>query len=205
MTIGILDYGVGNLFSLQRSLEHIGAASIIVKDPAQMRACSKLLLPGVGAFADARRKLKDSGLEEALLGEVAAGKPLLGVCLGMQLLMDSSEEFGFHEGLGLLPGRVASLRDALPAELKVPHIGWNALQFTEPSHPMLRHNRQGDCMYFVHSYHVVDCPHVTAWCEYGIPVAAAVAREQVWGCQFHPEKSGQAGLSLLRAFSEAAA
>ncbi len=200
--IAILDYGVGNLFSLCSSLKFIGQEAVVTADREVIRRADKLILPGVGAFADAARKLRDSGLDVVLHDEVAAGKPLMGICLGMQLLFEKSYEFGEHEGLGLLKGSVVPMQDTIPAQLKIPHIGWNELHF-DAAHPLFRYLKAGDCVYFVHSYYATDCADsVIATTEYGREMTAAVAKDNVMGCQFHPEKSGDVGLRILRAFCE---
>ncbi len=202
--IAILDYGVGNLFSLRSSLEYIGQQVIITADKDEIRRADKLILPGVGAFADAAKKLRDSGLDEVLREEVANGKELMGICLGMQLLFEKSYEFGEYDGLGLLKGAVVPMQGVIPAELKIPHIGWNELHF-DKKHPLFRHLKEGDCVYFVHSYFATDCADsVIATAEYGKELTAAVAKGNVMGCQFHPEKSGDVGLNILRAFCEGA-
>ena len=199
--IAIVDYGVGNLFSLRSSFAAIGAETAVTSDAETICAAAGVVLPGVGAFGDARAKLAQQGLDELLVSLAGAGKPLLGICLGMQLLFSRSYEFGMHEGLGLLPGEVTALAPRLPAGLKVPEIGWNALHLSRPDHPLLANTREGDCMYFVHSYAAVGCGDaLLAETEYGVPVTAAAARGNVAGCQFHPEKSGGCGLALLRAF-----
>ncbi len=200
--IAILDYGVGNLFSLCSSLKYIGQEAIITADREEIRRADKLILPGVGAFADAAQKLRDSGLDTVLREEVAAGKPLMGICLGMQLLFEKSYEFGEHEGLGLLKGSVVPMQGRIPVDLKIPHIGWNELHF-DATHLLFRYLQAGDCVYFVHSYYATDCADsVIATTEYGREMTAAVAKGNVMGCQFHPEKSGDVGLSILRAFCE---
>lgn len=200
--IAILDYGVGNLFSLRSSFRAIGAEAAVTADPAVIARADRLVLPGVGAFRDAAKKLRASGLDRILLSEAKAGKPLLGICLGMQLLFESSSEYGEHPGLGLLPGHVTGMAGRIPPELKIPHIGWNALHITR-MYPLLSNIREGDCVYFVHSFFAADCDASTiAVTDYGIPVTAAVARGSVMGCQFHPEKSGAVGLAILRAFCE---
>ncbi len=202
--IAILDYGVGNLFSLCSSLEYIGQQVIVTADKDVIRRADKLILPGVGAFADAAKKLRDSGLDEVLREEVARGKELMGICLGMQMLFEKSYEFGEHDGLGLLKGAVVPMQGAIPAELKIPHIGWNELHF-DKTHPLFRYLNEGDCVYFVHSYFATDCDDsVIATAEYGKELTAAVAKGNVMGCQFHPEKSGEVGLNILRAFCEGA-
>lgn len=201
--IGIIDYGVGNLFSLRRSLEYVGAQAVVSGDEAVLRSVGKLILPGVGAFGDAAAKLRATGLDRLVLEEAAAGKPLLGICLGMQLLFEESEEYGLHKGLGLLPGRVVPMEGRLPAGLPIPHIGWNGLTLTNPACPLFRDTKDGDCVYFVHSYYADRCaPYVTATAEYGPELTAAAERGNVYGVQFHPEKSGDVGLAILRAFCE---
>lgn len=198
--IAIIDYGVGNLFSLRSSFAMIGAETVVSGDPDALRAADRLLLPGVGAFEDARGKLAASGLDRVVLEQAAAGKPLMGICLGMQMLFEKSYEYGEHEGLSLLPGRVVPMADRLPAGLKTPHIGWNALEIKR-AHPLLAGVKDGECVYFVHSYYADGCGDaLIAETEYGIPLTAAVAKGNVMGCQFHPEKSGQVGLNILKAF-----
>ena len=183
--IAVVDYGVGNLFSLRSSLRFIGAESCVSADPAVLRAADKLILPGVGAFGDAADKLRQSGLDRVVTAEAERGKPLLGICLGMQLLFEKSEEYGEHAGLGLLRGRVVGMEGRLPAGLKIPHIGWNALHITAPS------------------FYAENCTDsLIATAEYGLALTAAVQKENVMGCQFHPEKSGAVGLNILRAFCE---
>ena len=202
--IAVVDYGVGNLFSLCSSLRAIGADAVVTNEKQVLRGADKIILPGVGAFADAARKLREPGLDALLLEEAAKGKEILGICLGMQLLFESSEEYGEHRGLGLLNGRVVSMAGRLPAELKIPHIGWNALRFRR-GHKLLRHIREGDCVYFVQSFSAEGCDDsLIATAEYGREITAIVGRENVMGCQFHPEKSGAVGLSILRAFCEEA-
>ena len=200
--VAIIDYGVGNLFSLRSSFAAIGQEAVVTADPAGIRAADKLLLPGVGAFRDAADKLRESGLDKLLVEEASRGKPLLGVCLGMQLLFEKSYEYGEHEGLGLLRGSVRPIAEVIPKELKIPHIGWNALKMTRPS-PLFGRIQDGNYVYFVHSYHASDCEDsVIAVTEYGGTLTAAVAKDNVCGCQFHPEKSGAVGLDILRAFCE---
>ena len=200
--IAIVDYGVGNLFSLQSSFAAIGAEVCVTADPAVLQQADKIILPGVGAFEDAANKLRAAGLDVLLKKLTAAGKPLMGICLGMQMLFEKSYEYGEHQGLGLIPGAVRPIRDVSPADYKIPHIGWNALRFHQES-PLLRYISEGDCVYFVHSYYAADCDDaVIATAEYGAPLTAAVARGNVYGCQFHPEKSGAVGLAILKAFAE---
>ncbi len=200
--IAIIDYGVGNLFSVQSSFAAIGADACVTGDPALIRAADRILLPGVGAFEDAAKKLRESGMGDLVKELAAAGKPILGICLGMQLLFEKSYEYGEHEGLGLLKGSVYPIADIIPADLKIPHIGWNALHI-EKAHPLMKYVNEGDCVYFVHSYYAADCEEeLLATAEYGAPITAAVARGNVCGCQFHPEKSGPVGLSILKAFCE---
>ncbi len=201
--IAIVDYGVGNLFSLKSSLSMIGADAIVTGNAADLRAAEKIILPGVGAFADAADKLQRAGLDTIVTEQARAGKPLLGICLGMQLLFERSFEYGEHRGLGLIAGDVVDMRPRIPADLKVPHIGWNALRFAKPEHPLFRYIDEGDCVYFVHSFYADNCREATiATVEYGAELTAAVADKNVFGCQFHPEKSGKVGLNILRAFCE---
>ena len=200
--IAIVDYGVGNLFSLNSSLQTIGAESVVTADEAVLRSADKILLPGVGAFEDAAKKLRDSGLADLLKELAAEGKPLLGICLGMQMLFERSSEYGEHEGLGLIPGSVRPIRDVIPADYKIPHIGWNALRFRQEN-PLFKYVKEGDCVYFVHSFYASDCDEFTvATAEDGAELTAAVAKGNVYGCQFHPEKSGNVGLAILKAFAE---
>ena len=200
--IAIVDYGVGNLFSLNSSLEMIGAESVVTADEAVLRSADKILLPGVGAFEDAARKLRESGLADLIKELAAEGKPLLGICLGMQMLFERSYEYGEHEGLGLIPGSVRPIRDVIPADYKIPHIGWNGLHFRQEN-PLFKYVKEGDCVYFVHSFYASDCDAFTvATAEYGAELTAAVAKGNVYGCQFHPEKSGNVGLNILKAFAE---
>lgn len=200
--LAIIDYGVGNLFSLRSSFAAIGADATVTADVDEIRRADRIVLPGVGAFGDAAQKLRQSGLDRVLREETAAGKPLLGICLGMQLLFEKSYEFGEHAGLGLVPGVVRPIADVIPAGLKIPHIGWNALHFPK-ANPLFANIREGDCVYFVHSFYAADCAeHVIASAEYGAELTAAVAKGNVFGCQFHPEKSGTVGLKILKAFAE---
>ena len=200
--IAIIDYGVGNLFSLCSSLEKIGAQAVVTSDPDVIRKARKLILPGVGAFADAAQKLRTTGMGDLVKEQAAAGKEIMGICLGMQLLFEKSYEFGEHKGLGLLRGSVVPMEGKIPAQLKIPHIGWNALHFCKES-KLLRYIQEGDCVYFVHSYYAENCDDsLVATAEYGKELTAAVQKGNVMGCQFHPEKSGDVGLAILRAFCE---
>jgi glutamine amidotransferase len=200
--VAIVDYGVGNLFSLECSLNAIGAEVTITSDPELLKKADQVLLPGVGAFEDAAKKLRETGLDAVIKELAASGKPLLGICLGMQMLFEKSYEYGEHEGLGLIPGKVISMEGVVPADYKIPHIGWNALHFKQAC-PIFKDIQEGDCVYFVHSYFATDCgPYVTATAEYGPELTAAVANKNVFGCQFHPEKSGNVGLAILKAFTQ---
>lgn len=200
--LAIIDYGVGNLFSLRSSLESIGQDVVVSSDAAEISRAARLILPGVGAFKDAAQKLRDSGLDAVVKREAAGGKPLLGICLGMQMLFDESLEYGRHEGLGLIKGCVRPIAKVIPKELKIPHIGWNALQISQ-SGGILKYTNEGEHVYFVHSF-FADTPEEfkTSSAEYGALLTASVQRENVYGTQFHPEKSGEIGLSILRAFCE---
>ena len=198
--IAIIDYGVGNLFSLKSSFAAIGEEAAATGDPDKIRKADKLILPGVGAFEDAAVKLKESGIAEVIKEEAASGKPLLGICLGMQLLFDKSLEYGEHEGLGLIKGVVKPMEGLISPELKIPHIGWNPL-IMKKEHPLFSRINNGDCVYFVHSFFADECGEaVIATAEYDIELTAAVAKDNIMGCQFHPEKSGDVGLDILRAF-----
>ncbi len=200
--IAVVDYGVGNLFSLRSSLKKIGAESLVSSDPAILRSADRIILPGVGAFGDAMAKLKESKLDVFLREEAARGKKMMGICLGMQLLFEKSMEYGEHEGLGLLRGCVIPMAGYLPQELKIPHIGWNALHVRR-EHPLFQNVREGEHVYFVHSFFASDCDEtVIATTDYGKELTAAVAYGNLSGCQFHPEKSGDVGLRILRAFCE---
>ena len=199
--VAVIDYGVGNLFSLLSSLKAIGAEAVITNDVETIRNADRIILPGVGAFEDAIKKLKNTGLDKTLLECVKQGKPVLGICLGMQLLFDKSFEYGEFEGLHLIEGEIRPLKEVVGKELKIPHIGWNALKFTKQS-KLFKYIKDGDFVYFVHSFYGAVCPQVTAVSEYGISVTASVEKDNVYGCQFHPEKSGQVGLNILKAFCE---
>lgn len=207
--IAIVDYGVGNIFSVKRALNYIGEDGVLTGDPEDLRRADKIILPGVGAFGDAADKLAASGMKEAVLEQAKAGKPLLGICLGMQLLFTESLEYGRHAGLDLIPGRVVDMSGIIvDKSLKIPQIGWNGLDYPEgrkgtDRHPLLKYTDEGDCVYFVHSFCAVDCDEsVIATCDYSAPITAAVARGNVMGTQFHPEKSGKVGMGILKAFCE---
>ncbi len=201
--IAVVDYGVGNLFSLVSSLAAVGADAVVTGDADTLRRADKIILPGVGAFGDAAAKLRATGLDRVIIEEANAGKPLLGICLGMQLLLERSFEYGEHEGLGLIEGDIVPISKVIPSDLKIPHIGWNALKFTQNKSPLFKYINEGDHVYFVHSYYGANCEKNTvAVSEYGADLTAAVARGNVMGCQFHPEKSGTVGLNILRAFCE---
>ena len=201
--IVIVDYGVGNLFSLESSFRAIGVETVVSGEKSVIERADKIVLPGVGAFEDAANKLFQSGLAELLIERAKQGVPILGVCLGMQLLFESSFEYGEHKGLALIQGQIRPLSDVVPSEYKIPHIGWNALSFGERKHSLFRYVNEGDHVYFVHSYYGAKCADsVIAVTEYGATVTAAVANGNVMGCQFHPEKSGNVGLAILRAFCE---
>ena len=200
--IAIVDYGVGNLFSLISSFKKIGADITVTADPDVISKADGIILPGVGAFEDAAKKLRDSGLDKVIIAETKKGKKLMGICLGMQMLFERSYEYGCHEGLGLLKGNIVPMKDSIPSDLKIPHIGWNALHFTRESN-LFKYIKPDDCVYFVHSFYASDCDDsVIATAEYGKELTAAVQKDNVMGCQFHPEKSGEVGLNILRAFCE---
>ena len=201
--VAIIDYGVGNLFSLKSSLLAIGVDAIVTGDAEIIKKSDKIILPGVGAFEDAAKKLRESGLADVVKNEAKAGKPILGICLGMQLLFDKSFEYGEHEGLGLIPGEVRPIAEVVEKGLKIPHIGWNPLNIRKEENGLFKYINNGDCVYFVHSYYATKCDeHVIATAEYSAELTASVANGNVMGCQFHPEKSGKVGLSILRAFCE---
>ncbi len=200
--VAIVDYGVGNLFSVRSSFQAVGAEAVVTSDKAVIEAADRILLPGVGAFSDAAKKLAESGLGSIVKQEAEKGKPLMGICLGMQLLFERSFEYGCFEGLGLLRGDVVPMQGYINEDLKVPHIGWNALRFVK-KHPLFAYCKEGEHVYFVHSYFASRCEQdVVAVTEYGKELTAAVAKGNVMGCQFHPEKSGDVGLNILRAFCE---
>ena len=197
--VGIIDYGVGNLFSLRSSFAAIGVEAFVSGDPAELAKADRLILPGVGAFGDAARKLRESGLDAFVKEQAASGKPLMGICLGMQLLFEKGYEYGEHEGLGILKGQVVAMSGKLPRDLKIPHMGWNALKLTKPARLL----EEGSYVYFVHSFYAENCADsIAAVTDYGIPITAAVERDNIFGCQFHPEKSGNVGLTILKKFCE---
>ena len=201
--VGIIDYGVGNLFSLRSSLAAIGQEAVVSADPEILRRADHILLPGVGAFEDAVRRLRESHMDEMVYEAVKAGKPLMGICLGMQMLFEMSYEYGEHRGLGLLRGEVIPMADRIQGRLKIPHMGWNALDIVKEDSRLFATTRQGDYVYFVHSYFADRCEDsLAARTEYGTWLTAAVEKDNVFGCQFHPEKSGEVGLGILRAFCE---
>ena len=199
--VGIIDYGVGNLFSLRSSFSAIGQEVIVSSDPEVLRKADHVILPGVGAFEDAVKKLRQSQMDQMVYEAVKAGKPLMGICLGMQMLFEKSFEYGEHAGLGLLKGQVIPMAGLLPENLKIPHMGWNALQIVKPEGKLFANTKEGDYVYFVHSYFASGCEDsLAAQTEYGRLLTAAVEKDNVFGCQFHPEKSGEVGLDILRAF-----
>ena len=201
--IAIADYGVGKLFALKSSLKAIGADAAVTGACDAVSRAEKIILPGVGAFGDAAKKLAKSGLDNVIKTEAAKGKPILGICLGMQLLFDKSYEYGEHNGLGLIRGEIRPISEVIPKELKIPHIGWNALRFTDKKSKLFKYINDGDCVYFVHSYYAASCKEsVSANAEYGALLTASAENGNVFGCQFHPEKSGDTGLKILKAFCE---
>lgn len=199
----IVDYGVGNLFSLKCSFAAVGENAVVTSDKSEIQNADKIVLPGVGAFGDAAKKLKEQNLDILLKDEAKSGKPILGICLGMQLLFEKSFEYGEHAGLALIPGAVRPISDVIGDGLKIPHMGWNELRFCGQKHNLFKYLSDGDYVYFVHSYYA-DTPreYVLATAEYGAPLTAAAANGNVAGCQFHPEKSGKTGLKILKAFCE---
>lgn len=200
--IRIIDYGVENLFSLRSSLRAIGIDADYTGNPAEIRKADKLILPGVGAFRDAREALRSTGLDRVVQEEAGKGKPLMGICLGMQMLFNRSYEYGEYEGLGLIPGEIVPMKGRIPKDLPIPHIGWNELMLKQPS-PLMKNTTNGDYVYFVHSYYAeTPAEYVIATTDYGVEMTAAVQKDNVYGCQFHPEKSSEVGLSILKAFCE---
>ncbi len=203
--IAIVDYGVGNIFSLYSSFKYIGAEVMLTSDPEFIKKADKIILPGVGAFADAAKKLRDSGLADVVVDEAKNGKPLLGICLGMQMLFERSFEYGEHKGLGLIKGDIVSMEGVVPKSYKIPHIGWNGLHFPKDRQKseIFKYINEDDCVYFVHSYYGTNCDSsLIATTEYGEELTAAVADKNVYGVQFHPEKSGEVGMKILKAFCE---
>ena len=203
--IAIIDYGVGNLFSLQSSFSFIDKEAVVTGDPEVIEKCDRIILPGVGAFGDAAKKLRDSGLDKIVKEQAAKGKPILGICLGMQLLFEKSYEYGVHEGLGLIKGSIKPIADVIPSDYKIPHIGWNALVFpkNKEKSKIYKYTNEGDFVYFVHSFFADECrENVSADAEYGAMLTASVENGNVYGTQFHPEKSGNVGLGILKAFCE---
>ena len=200
--VAIIDYGVGNLFSLCSSLKMIGVETVVTSDKEVIKKADKIILPGVGAFGDAAKKLRDCGMADLIKELAANGKPILGICLGMQLLFEKSYEYGDHKGLGLIKGEIVPLDGKISKDLNIPHIGWNRLDFKKRT-PIFKYIKNGDFVYFVHSFYAANCMEsVTATSEYGIAVTASVQNKNVYGCQFHPEKSGDVGLNILKAFCE---
>ncbi len=198
----VVDYKVGNLFSLCSSLKAVGADVTVTGDPEIIKKADRIILPGVGAFSDAAKQLRESGLDKIIIEQANAGVPLMGICLGMQMLFEESYEYGIHKGLGLIKGKVKGMKGKIPAELDIPHMGWNALKFHKAC-DLFKYIDEGDCVYFVHSYFADECESsLVASAEYGISITAAVQSKNVFGCQFHPEKSGEVGLKILKAFSE---
>ncbi len=201
--IAIIDYGVGNLYSLKCSLDALSIENCVTKDEQVIKSADGIILPGVGAFEDAIKSLRKTGLDKTVVGLAKSGKPLLGICLGMQMLFEKSFEYGEHDGLGLVPGKVVAMEGRIPNSYKIPHIGWNSLHFTKGNCPIFKYLKEKDFVYFVHSFFADECDeNVVATAEYGIDVTAAVQKDNIFGCQFHPEKSGDVGLAILKAFAE---
>jgi imidazole glycerol-phosphate synthase subunit HisH len=201
--VAIIDYGVGNLFSLCSSFDAINEKAVITADPVIIEKADRIILPGVGAFEDAAKKLKSTGMGEIVKEQVKNGKPLMGICLGMQLLFDKSFEYGEFKGLGLIHGEIRPISDVIPKDYKIPHIGWNSLNFKGKKCDLFKYVEEGNYVYFVHSFYATNCDKDTvATTEYGAPLTAAVANGNVYGCQFHPEKSGEVGMKILKAFCE---
>ena len=199
----IINYGVGNLFSLTGSLKHLGIDAVVTNNPDDIKNAERIILPGVGAFADAKQKLVDTGLIPVIDNEVKNGKPLLGICLGMQMLFEKSFEYGEHSGLGYIKGEICPLNEDIPANMKVPHIGWNKLIIKDANNPLLKYTNEGDYVYYVHSFYGKNCDEsLVAYSEYYVNVPGIVCNNNVFGTQFHPEKSGEVGLNMLKAFCE---
>lgn len=198
--VAIIEYGVGNLFSVKSSLNKIGAKAVVTSDINVLEKADRIILPGVGAFGDAADKLAKSGLTDYIIETARNGKPMLGICVGMQLLFEKSYEYGEHDGLGLIKGAVRPIADSVPKNYKIPHMGWNSLQLKKQS-KLFEYINDGDFVYFVHSYCASECDDaVSSVTEYGAPIVASVESGSVYGCQFHPEISGEAGLNILKAF-----
>ena len=201
MKIAVIDYDCGNLYSLVGSLRHLGYDPCITRDADIIRRSDRIILPGVGAFADAKAKLDATGMTDTICSSAADGTPVLGICLGMQMLFDRSYEYGVHPGLSLISGEVRPLSEVLPHGLKIPHMGWNSLRYIKADDPICASTPEGTDVYFVHSYYAVRCDDaLVAVADYGVPVPAIVRHNNVVGMQFHPEKSGEKGLTLLRSF-----
>lgn len=204
--ITIVDYGVGNIFSIKRSLDYIGVDSFLTQDPEKVKSAERIILPGVGAFGDAATKLRECGMDEAVCEAVSKGTPLIGICLGMQLLFDKGLEYGEHDGLGLIPGVVEDMNKLVTGEaVLIPQMGWNSLSFpkSKPKSSIFKYVEEGSYVYFVHSYSAIDCDDsIIATTDYTYPVTAAVSKGNIYGVQFHPEKSGEVGLNILKAFAE---
>ena len=199
----IVDYGIGNLFSLVSSFSEIGEDAVVTSDARTIESADRIILPGVGAFEDAARKLRESGLDKVVIAETEKGKPLMGICLGMQMLFERSYEYGEHEGLGLIKGEVVPLQGRIPSDLKIPHMGWNKLEYSREKDEIFKYLEEDTFVYFVHSFYATGCEDsLIAYADYGTRVTAAVRSGNVWGCQFHPEKSGKVGLAILKAFCE---
>ena len=204
--IAVIDYGVGNLFSLSSSLRHLGFDCKVTGDSVDIISATHIILPGVGAFGDAMEKLKNTGLIPELKNQVKNGKPLLGICLGMQMLFEDSNEYGNHEGLSLLKGKIRPMDGDIKTagfNYKVPQMGWNSLILRKPECPVLSNISNGDYVYYVHSYYATDCDEsIAAGSDYGVFVPGVVCSNNVYGTQFHPEKSSSVGLALLKSFCE---
>ena len=201
--IAIIDYGVGNLYSLKSSFAAIGEEVKVTCDETVIDAADGIILPGVGAFKDAAEKLNASGMADVIKQQAEKGKKIMGICLGMQLLFNKSYEHGEYDGLGLIDGEIVPIEEHINKNLKIPHIGWNSLKITDSKCPLFKYINDGDFVYFVHSYFADKCKNaVVAVTEYDAELTAAVQKDNVFGCQFHPEKSGDVGLSILKAFCE---
>lgn len=200
--IAVIDYGVGNLFSLRSSLNYLSIDSVVTRDKNIIEKADKIILPGVGAFGDASNKLKETGMFDFLQDQANSGKPFLGICLGMQLLFEKGYEYGEHEGLGLIKGKVVPIESVVTQPVKIPQMGWNKLDIVKKD-PLLKYTEQDDYVYFVHSYFASDCnENISSTTEYGATITASVSNGNIFGAQFHPEKSGKVGLNMLKAFNE---